>query len=102
MSARMIMATMPLFAYEMPPHANEPVVMGVCAQIARALRLPVSHVRVVVAVAIAASLVIPGLLVYGALGLTFRSRCRFAGSRPRNPSLARANSVLEAYMEERR
>ena len=102
MSARMIMATMPLFAYAPPPHASEPLLMGVCAQIARALRLPVQHVRVVVALAIAASLVIPGLLVYGALGLTFRSHSRFAKSHPRNPSLARADSVLEAYLEERR
>jgi phage shock protein PspC (stress-responsive transcriptional regulator) len=98
----MIMATMPLFAYTPPPQASEPLLMGVCAQIARALRLPVNHVRIVVALAVAASLVIPGLLVYGALGLTFRSRTRFAKSRPCNPSLARANSVLDAYIESTR
>ena len=98
----MIMATMPLFADATPPQTNEPLVMGVCAQIAAALRLPVGHVRFVVALAIAASLVVPGLLVYAALGLIFRSRLRFAKSRPCNPSLARANSVLEAYIQSTR
>jgi phage shock protein PspC (stress-responsive transcriptional regulator) len=100
------MTTMTLFADATPSHLNpntgEPLALGVCAEIARSLHLPAGQVRLVAAVAIVASLLVPGLIAYGVLGLVFRSRRHFDRARPCNPALARANAVLEAYIGERR
>ncbi len=100
------MSTMALYAApthrHMTPNSGEPIALGVCAEIARSLRLPTGQVRLVAAAMIVASLVLPGLIAYGVLGYVFQSRRRFAKSHPANPALARANSVLDAYIGQTR
>jgi phage shock protein PspC (stress-responsive transcriptional regulator) len=100
------MSTIALYAASTPrpmnPNSGEPIALGVCAEIARSLHVPTGQVRLVAAAMIIGSLVVPGLIAYGVLGYVFHSRRRFARSHPANPALARANSVLDAYIGERR
>jgi phage shock protein PspC (stress-responsive transcriptional regulator) len=96
------MTTMTLTADTTPRHPNDPIFLGVCAEIATTLRLPTGQVRIIAAAAIVASLVIPGLIAYVVLGHSLRSRRKFRRTRQQSARLARADGVLMAYLAEKR
>ncbi len=101
MSARMTMMTMPVFANAGPRHDRDPLALGVCSQISRSLAVPVRHVRAIAALAIAVSLVVPGLLAYALLGHTLRARRAFHRTQQQRTRIARGGYVLEAYIDAR-
>lgn len=95
------MTTMTLTADTTPRNPDDPIFLGVCVEIARTLHLPTGQVRLITAVTIVASLVIPGLIAYAILGHSLRSRRRFHQNRQQCARIARAGSALDAYMANR-
>ena len=95
------MTTMTLTADTTPRHPGDPIFLGVCAEIARTLRLPTGQVRVVATAVIIGSLVVPGLAAYAVLGYALKSRKRFRRTRQQCARLERATSALEAYVASR-